>query len=91
MDPRAIAWRVYRAQIKKIIIPYYPLSISKKNKNGEIMDEKTVFALATNLMLGGVLIASWSFGKDGVISTAIFGLIGVVSGTILGFKFGKAE
>lgn len=55
------------------------------------MDEKTAFALATNLMLGGVLIASWAYNKDGVISTAIFGLMGVISGTILGFKFGKAK
>jgi hypothetical protein len=55
------------------------------------MDEKTLFALGTNLMLGGVLIASWFFNKDGVISTAIFGLIGVVSGTILGVKFGKGN
>jgi len=55
------------------------------------MDSKTLFALATNLMLGGVLIASWSFGKDGMISTAIFGLIGAVTGTILGFKIAKGE
>lgn len=55
------------------------------------MDSKTMFALATNLMLGGVLIASWAYNKDGVISTAIFGLIGMVSGTIIGFKFAKSE
>lgn len=53
------------------------------------MDEKTVFALGTNLMLGGVLITSWYFNKDGNISAAIFALIGLISGTILGFKFGK--
>lgn len=52
------------------------------------MDSKTAFALAIELMLGGVLIASWYFGKDGVIATAIFGLMGVISGSILGFKFG---
>jgi len=53
------------------------------------MDEKTLFALGMELMLGGVLIASWYFNKDGVISTAIFGLMGVIGGTILGFKFAK--
>lgn len=55
------------------------------------MDSKTAFALATNLMLGGVLIASWAYGKDGVISTAIFGLIGATTGTILGFKLAVKE
>lgn len=53
------------------------------------MDEKTVFALAMELILAGVLIASWCFNKDGVISTAIFGLMGVIAGAIMGFKFGK--
>jgi hypothetical protein len=53
------------------------------------MDSKTGFALATILMLGGVLVCSWAYGKDGVISTAIFGLIGVIAGSILGFKFGE--
>ena len=60
-------------------------------KGGKIMDGKTAFAMATNLMLGGVLIASWAYGKDGVISTAIFGLIGATTGTILGFKLAKVE
>lgn len=58
-------------------------------KVGEIMDSKTAFALATNLMLGGILIASWAYGKNGVISTAIIGLFGAVTGTILGFKLAK--
>ena len=53
------------------------------------MDSKTVFAAAICLMLSGILIASWQFGKDGVITTAILSLIGVISGSILGFKFGK--
>lgn len=57
----------------------------------KIMDEKTIFALAMECILAGVLIASWSFGKDGVIATAIFGLMGVIAGTILGFKFGTVE
>ena len=55
------------------------------------MDEKTIFALAMEFILAGVLIASWSFGKDGVIATAIFGLMGVIAGTILGFKFGTVD
>lgn len=53
------------------------------------MDEKTLFALAIELMLSVILVCSWVLGKDGVISTAIFGLMGVIAGTILGFKFGK--
>lgn len=55
------------------------------------MDSKTVFALAICLMLGGVLIAAWTFGKDGAITTAVFGLIGIISGSILGFKFGETK
>ena len=55
------------------------------------MDDKTLYALAVNLILGGILISSWAFGKDGTITTAIIGLIGLISGTILGFKFGKVE
>lgn len=52
------------------------------------MDQKIVFAIAMELMLSGVLICSWYFGKDGIITTAIIGLMGMVAGTILGFKFG---
>lgn len=52
------------------------------------MNEKVMFALAMECILGGVLVCSWFFGKDGVITTAIIGLMGMVAGTILGFKFG---
>ena len=55
------------------------------------MDSKIVFAMGTNLILATALIASWQYGKDGMISTAIFGLIGAVTGTILGFKLAKVE
>jgi len=53
------------------------------------VDNKTSFAMLALILLSAVLIASWFFGKDGVISTAIFGLFGVIAGSILGFKFGK--
>jgi hypothetical protein len=55
------------------------------------MDSKILFGTATNLILGGILISSWSFGIDGTVTTAIIGLIGVITGTILGFRFGKGE
>lgn len=53
------------------------------------MDSKTAFALATNLMLGGVLVCAWYLGKDGTISTAIIAMIGLISGSILGFKLAE--
>lgn len=53
------------------------------------MDDKTKFAMLALVLLSAVLVASWFCGKDGVISTAIFGLFGVIAGSILGFKFGK--
>jgi hypothetical protein len=52
------------------------------------MDQKILFALAMELILSGVLISSWYFGKDGIITTAIIGLMGMIAGTMLGFKFG---
>jgi len=55
------------------------------------MNEKIIFALAMELMLGGVLICSWYFGKNGVITTAIIGLMGMIAGTILGFKFSEVK
>ena len=53
------------------------------------MDEKTAFGMLIEILLTLLLVTSWFFGKDGVISTAIFGLMGVTAGTILGFKFGR--
>lgn len=53
------------------------------------MDSKTLFAMATNLMLGGILCISWHYGINGTVTTAIIGMIGLITGSILGFKFGK--
>ena len=53
------------------------------------MDEKTLFAIIIQILLTTLLITSWFFGKDGVISTAIFGLMGTIAGTILGFKIAR--
>lgn len=54
-----------------------------------MIDEKTLFAMLLEVLLTIVLVVSWCFNKDGVISTAVFGLMGVIAGTILGFKFGR--
>lgn len=51
------------------------------------MDSKIMYGIATNCILGGILISSWYFGKNGIVTTAIIGLIGTISGVILGFKF----
>jgi hypothetical protein len=53
------------------------------------MDGKTLYSLATNAILGGVLIASWALGKDGTVTAALIGLIGMSTGAILGFKLAK--
>jgi hypothetical protein len=53
------------------------------------MDTKIGYSLATNLILGGVLIASWCLGKDGMVTTAIIGLMGANIGTIMGFKLAE--
>ena len=56
-----------------------------------MVDIKTVFAFGMECVLGGILIASWSFGKDGIISTAIFAMMGTIAGSVLGFHFGSAS
>ena len=53
------------------------------------MDAKIVYSAATNLVLGGVLIASWCLGKDGTVTAAIIGLMGANIGTIMGFQISK--
>jgi uncharacterized membrane protein YeaQ/YmgE (transglycosylase-associated protein family) len=53
------------------------------------MDEKVIYSFGTTLVLGGILIASWVLGKDGVITTALVGLIGANIGTIMGFSLSK--
>jgi hypothetical protein len=53
------------------------------------MDEKTLFAMLLEILLTVLLVVSWMCGKDGVISTAIFGLMGMTAGAIIGFKFGR--
>jgi len=53
------------------------------------MDEKIVFGAVTEILLTVVLIMSWVYGKNGVISTAVFALMGSIAGIILGFKFAE--
>jgi hypothetical protein len=53
------------------------------------MDGKMLYSIGTNAILAGVLIASWCLGKDGVVTTALIGLIGANTGAIIGFKIGK--
>lgn len=51
------------------------------------MDTKTFIG---GLTIGGLLCLmpiSWYFGKDGLITSACFGLIGTISGTLIGFTF----
>ena len=51
--------------------------------------DKILYSLVFNAMLIGLLAYSWFIGKDGVISTAIIGMIGLSSGSILGYQFAK--
>jgi hypothetical protein len=53
------------------------------------MDQKIIYSFGTTLILGGVLIASWVLGKDGVITTALIGLIGANIGVVMGFQITK--
>jgi len=56
-----------------------------------MMDSKVVYSFGTNMVLGGVLIASWCLGKDGTVTAAIIGLLGANIGTIMGFKLAEAK
>ena len=57
----------------------------------KIMDDKTLFALAVECIIAGVLIASWALHIDGAVTTAFVAILGMIPATILGFKFGKNE
>ena len=48
---------------------------------------KTVYAVVGVLCLTALQIVAWSKGLDGVVFATISGLIGLTSGSILGFAW----
>jgi len=55
------------------------------------MEDHIIYSLALNICLVGLLAYSWFLGKDGTITTAIFGMIGLNAGAILGYKLGQGN
>jgi len=53
--------------------------------------DKMSYSLVLNGMLIALLGYSWLVGKDGAITTAIIGMIGLNAGAILGYQFTKKE
>lgn len=53
--------------------------------------DKMSYSLVLNGMLIILLGYSWLVGKDGTITTAIIGMIGLNAGAILGYQFAKKE
>jgi hypothetical protein len=53
--------------------------------------DKLLYGFGITGILGAVLCYSWHLGIDGAVTTAIIGLMGAISGTILGFAIGKNQ
>ena len=50
---------------------------------------KVAFASLVIVCLTGLQLYAWHTGRNGAIFAAIFGIMGLVAGAILGFKFNK--
>ncbi len=53
--------------------------------------DKVVYSLILNMMLIVLLGYAWFLGKDGAVQTAVFSIIGLSSGVIVGYQIAQKQ